>query len=394
MKRPPHPFPPGRARARRAFTLVELITATALMTVMMLGVVQIFAIVTQTAGDAQAMEFAIQQQRALFDTLYNDFNGLTREGYLRIAKGYFDVTTAVGTNAPMTAFPNIIPTLTTYKSGTMKPANTIPPPLPITLAGPAAGNCESWYGCDTLQFVSIGQFRSVAPNLPWNNPSGGANATASGAAEIMYTNNVLTPTNFLKVEPVGEPAVLVDNRKGVLMRAAWLIGTSGAAGASTDDSDQALAPWLSELQTTAQTRTNITVFTTAGVRQLRVTPFVLGAPTGAVQIRLNRVMSCCTSEFFVEWFDPGTPTTPIDNWFGAVSWTGVGSSITLASTDTNKTYGKIDPCTAGAGQKLTWPRAVRVTMAIHDPADRTPLQSNVNRYRGYAMQGVFWIKDP
>jgi hypothetical protein len=202
---------------------VELITATALMTVMMLGVVQIFAIVTQAAGDAQAMEFAIQQQRALFDTLYNDFNGLTREGYLRIAKGYFDVTTAVGTNAPLAAFPTIIPTLATYRSGTMKPANTIPPPLPITIAGAALANCESWYGCDTLQFVSIGQFRSVSPNPPWNNASGGANATASGAAEVMYTNNVLTPTNFLYVQPGGsEPNVYVDNRKGVLMRAAWL----------------------------------------------------------------------------------------------------------------------------------------------------------------------------
>lgn len=393
MKRPPHPFPPGRARARQAFTLVELITATALMTVMMLGVVQIFAIVTQAAGDAQAMEFAIQQQRALFDTLYNDFNGLTREGYLRIAKGYFDVTTAVGTNAPLAAFPTIIPTLATYRSGTMKPANTIPPPLPITIAGAALANCESWYGCDPLQFVSIGQFRSVSPNPPWNNASGGANATASGAAEVMYTNNVLTPTNFLYVQPGGsEPNVYVDNRKGVLMRAAWLIGTSGAAGASDDDHDPALAPWLSELQTATQTRTNTTLFPAPRNRQLTVTPFVLGAPTGAVQIRLNRVITCCTSEFFVEWFDPGTPTTPIDNWFGAVSWTGVGASVTLVSTDTNKTYGKIDPTTGG--QKLTWPRAVRVTMAIHDPADRTPLQSNVNRYRGYAMQGVFWIKDP
>jgi hypothetical protein len=35
-----------------------------------------------------------------------------------------------------------------------------------------------------------------------------------------------------------------------------------------------------------------------------------------------------------------------------------------------------------------------VTITIHDPDDRKALPSGDQRFRGYAMQEVFWIGDP
>jgi len=67
-----------------AFTLVELVTAASLMTIMMLGVVEIFGIITETASEADAIHFAQQQARAVFDHLDRDLRGMTREGYLKI----------------------------------------------------------------------------------------------------------------------------------------------------------------------------------------------------------------------------------------------------------------------------------------------------------------------
>jgi hypothetical protein len=41
----------------------------------------------------------------------------------------------------------------------------------------------------------------------------------------------------------------------------------------------------------------------------------------------------------------------------------------------------------------TWPRAIRVTVAIHDPSDSKPLKPG-KRAEGYAFQETFWLGDP
>jgi len=40
------------------------------------------------------------------------------------------------------------------------------------------------------------------------------------------------------------------------------------------------------------------------------------------------------------------------------------------------------------------PRALRVTLAVHDPDDRSPLPAGQARYRGYVLQEVFWLGNP
>ena len=127
------------------------------MTVIMLGVVQVFGIVMQTASDAEGIHFAQQQLRALLNRLHNDLRGMTREGYLKIIK---------------------------------LQANE-----PVYTTGP--------YSRDTLAFVTIGRCASAFAEPAYEGT----------AAEVGYTNNVRTPDNPINVD--GRP---VDARRGILGR--------------------------------------------------------------------------------------------------------------------------------------------------------------------------------
>jgi len=123
----------------RAFTLVELVTAASIMTIVMIGVVEIFGIVTQTATDAEAIHGAHQQMRATLDRLNRDLRGITPEGYL---------------------------SFTSLLTG------------------------DSKYHSDTLAFVSVGRhFGAYDPQT-----------CRAGAAEVLYTTNVRTPDIFLKIK--------------------------------------------------------------------------------------------------------------------------------------------------------------------------------------------------
>jgi type II secretory pathway pseudopilin PulG len=150
---------PNASPSARAFTLVELVTAASIMTIVMIGVVEIFGIVTQTATDAEAMHGAYQQMRATLDRLNRDLRGITPEGYLK-----------------------------------------------ITTTTPTGG--ESIYHSDALAFVSVGRY--FGTYLP--------DTCRAGAAEILYTTNVTTPNAFLKIG-----TNTLDYRRGVLARSAWLM---------------------------------------------------------------------------------------------------------------------------------------------------------------------------
>ncbi len=117
------------------FTLVELVTAAAIMSIVMLGVVEIFSIVTRTAAEAEVIHGASQQMRATLDRLNRDIRGMTREGYLKINSRQVDD-----------------------------------------------------YYSDLLTFVTIGQaYGTFNPTTP------------ADAAEVVYTTYVKTPDNFLKI---------------------------------------------------------------------------------------------------------------------------------------------------------------------------------------------------
>ena len=307
-----------RPGAAGAFTLVELVTAASLMTVMMIGVVQIFAIVTKTAGDAEGLQFAMEQSRAFFDTLHRDMEGLTREGYVRIVKGY-------------------VPHNNNLYQAT----------LPTT----------AWYGTDTLAMTSVGLWSGA-----W--ATTGSQPIAP-AAEVVYTRNVWTNTARLTVDS----KALKDERCGILGRGQWLFGGQGAAGDMDDYakvttlcnlSNMVSNPLVNRYQKPAGSTTELA---------LAVWPVTAATGTSAHPQSLQRVMACRVSEFYVEYLAYDAAT-------GDYVW-------------------KNDARDCRPGNNVGCPRAIRVTIAIHDPDDRspTPLAAGT-RYRGYAMQEVFWIGDP
>ena len=161
---------PNPSHGARGFTLVELVTAASIMTIVMIGVVEIFGIVTQTATDAEAMHGAYQQMRATLDRLNRDLRGITPEGYLKI-------------------------TNTTPTGGVIN------------------------YHSDALAFVSVGRYSGAYD--PQN--------CRAGAAEILYTTNVTTPDAFLKIG-----TNTLDYRRGVLARSAWLMGGQSDTSAAED----------------------------------------------------------------------------------------------------------------------------------------------------------------
>ncbi|MGB2755687.1 MAG: hypothetical protein WBD75_07930 [Phycisphaerae bacterium] len=280
---------PNLSHGARAFTLVELVTAASIMTIIMIGVVEIFAVVTQTAAEAEAIHGAYQQMRATLDRLNRDLRGITREG-----------------------------------------------PLQISAALPTGGDLK--YHSDALAFVSVG--RHFGAYDPEN--------CQAGAAEILYTTRVRTPTDFLRIGT--NP---VDSRRGVLARSAWLMGGDPDTSA-TETQDNAKAPYLGDLYASLGGTAPLWV----GRVSTEVTPFLPG-DTGTPDASVRRVMTTGTSEFFVEYWDNASS-----------KWTKGTKTFNPGDSD--------------------WPRAIRVTLAVHDPGDRGPPPAD-GRFKGYALQEVFWI---
>jgi len=278
---------PNASPSARAFTLVELVTAVSIMTIIMIGVVEIFAVVTKTAAEAEAIHGAYQQMRAALDRLNCDLRGITPEGYL---------------------------SFTALLTGNSK------------------------YHSDTLAFVSVGRYSGAYD--PQN--------CRAGAAEILYTTNVATPDVFLKIKEA-----TVDHRRGVLARSAWLMGGQSDSNAA-EKQDKAKASYLGDLYASLGGASPLSV----GRTYTKVWPFLPG-DTGTPDASIRRVMTTCTSEFFVEYWDGTT-------------W-------------------KNETKTFSPGSER--PRAVRVTLAVHDPDERGPLPAG-GRYEGYALQEAFWLGNP
>jgi hypothetical protein len=308
---------PTRRGGRSAFTLVELVTAAALMTIMMLGVVQIFGMITQTAGETEGYQFAAQQQRAILDTIHRDVAGMTRDGYIRISA--------------------------------------------------AALTSTAGYGNDTLALTTVGSL------------TGSWSSASAAAYETVYTTHVFTPYAMLILNSSSADSShpLMDQRCGLLGRGTWLFsGTGGNSFGYPPDEyyshgDVSKKPTLAEL---AADPTN----SMYPLDYLKVWPVASdgGYPASANAPSLRRVMASRCSEFYVEglYFSANSDPTKSDyKWshLSATSYPGL-----------NKT---------GSGY---CPRAIRVTLSIHSPDDRAPVPTASGRFRGHAMQEVYWIGDP
>ncbi len=257
--------PTGRRGARGGFTLVELVTAAALMSMMMVGVIEVFQIITEAAAEAEAISYSQQQLRGLFDTLHRDMRGLTREGYLKID--------------------------TNYCTRTSNPTQ-------------GTGTTAS-YAVHSLRFVSIGA---------WDGIFESRGETHGTAAEVCYTANVTyvpgNPSSFRQVQGRSQKE---DIRRGVIARGAWIMGGSPGAGGDVDDASQ--APYLAHVFSGgASGRANEYVY---------ISPWLEGEGLPDEPETLRRVMATCAGEFYVEYWDEvggsgtwrsqnksWTPTTP------------------------------------------------------------------------------------
>ena len=301
--------PAGQLRHRRrraqAFTLVELVTAAAIMSLVMLGVVEIFSIVTRTAADAEAIQGASQQMRAALDRLNRDIRGMSREG-----------------------------------------------PLRVSTAEPAGDNASDLYHSDVLNFVTIGQTYGTY-----------STTSVADAAEVKYTTYVKTPSAFLTID--GQP---VDYRRGVLARSAQLMsGTTGTA-------DSSAVAWLGNLLG------NPGLAYSTGPAE--VTPFL--ADSGASPDEsVRRVLATGASEFCIECYAWKCPDKNHSQLF-----LGPGSCTTCSKTLTAGWYNQTAPFTGAR------PKGLRVTLAVHDPAERGPPTRSDGRYEGYVLQEVFCLGAP
>ncbi len=335
---------PRTAKRAGGFTLVELVTAASLMTVMMLGVVEIFGIITTTANEAEGIHFAQQQMRAFFDRLHADIRGMTREGYLIIRQGRLREQGDSYSYEPQPAADEL-----------------------------GTGGA---YACDTLAFVTVGPQRSQLRDPP----------VEANCAEVVYTNYVKTPNQVLQVPGVGGGTKYLTPRRGILARGVYLLdGDSRRGSGAPAQEDQSFWDWLCDLFSEAnppltQNLAIQTVLRRAGGNYLTVWPWLeqrsasgfVTAPNMAGT--LNRVMACCVSEFYVDVFDP----EHTDNqWFRADDELYVWSKEFQADS-----------------WRQTWPRAIRVTVAVHDPGDTSEPPPGQSRFRGYAMQETYWLGDP
>ncbi len=333
--------PSAPRRPPKGFTLVELITAASLMTIMMVGVVEVFGIITQTAGEAEGIHFAQQQMRAFFDLLHNDLRAMTREGYLAIQKG------TVTTDHDLHDL-NVTPDYR-YETG----------PVSNTASGTGGVDDPREYACDLLAFVRVGPCRSQMRNPP----------EEASCAEVVYTNNVETPERILQVHHTDGDRDL-DPRRGILGRGLWLLD------GDTGDEDDSTYTFLCRLFGATASPSPPTQTET-----LWVEPVLQGENIASWSDQqdinsLNRVMASCVSEFYVEVFDPGKTGSKTNYW-----------------PEVDKTY-RWSTEFENADTIKTWPQAIRVTVAVHDPGDRARLPGDRNRYRGVVMQEVFWVGDP
>ncbi len=348
-----------RRPTRKGFTLVELVTAASLMTVMMLGVVEIFGIVATTAGDAEGVHFAHQQMRAFFDRLHSDIRGMTREGYLNITKG-----SVVPSRAGSFAY------------------------QPNSAAATGTQSIRR-YGADSLAFVTVGVCRSQMGSSPLE----------SNAAEVVYTNQVKTDgQQILRVD--GQDVTV---RRGVLARSLWIMGsTATSTGLWSGQSEHGyLCHLFAEeneriLSLQGGGRGGSTppppeLLSTRGAARegaVHVDPWVAdrAATAGSNPDSLNRVMASCVSEFYVEAF------TPVS--MGANYWHGGDDAArTYRWADTYESAG--DTIRYNTREPIqTWPQAIRVTVAVHDPGKTGDIPDGQDRYRGVAMQETFWLGDP
>lgn len=151
------------------FTIIEMIVAAVTVTVVMLGLIQVFRMATDAVSGASDAQEAYQQARGIFEMLRRDLAGLTKDGYLRIRKK--------------------------------------------ELRGKAGGETAGFYSVDCLAFTSTGTHPGVSPGISEN--------IMAPAAELVYTTLAITPgKSWLSFPWESSPHSI---RKGILARQVLIV---------------------------------------------------------------------------------------------------------------------------------------------------------------------------
>jgi len=280
------------------------------------------------------------------DAIHRDIRGFDRSGYFKIQVSDTDVSGLHG------AFTD--------------------PGIPSTPPAPGVHifweNPITWYSSDCLALTSVG-FAEGQNNTTIKRATG---------AEVVYTTNVRTPVSRLTVNNNK-----VDPRRGVLARAAWIIGPKDVTGTTSNADDTSAARVLADIGLgTGRTPDRLNrpegkdATNALAVSPVQVTPILTGggATSGGNIWQVRRAAACCASEFRIDALEIITSGTPA-----------------VARTQWTRRPWAIMPVTSADAE---CPRAIRVTVAFHDPADKRPTPGASGRYEGYALQEVFWIGDP
>lgn len=378
----------GQGVARRsgpAFTLVEIMAAMSLSVIILLGVVQVFKMATDSTSLAEATSDTYGVGRAIFTVLQKDLAAMAPEGYLYIQPSML-----------------LNPEDTRDNTGAyLKKSST---------------NTMRWYNYDCLYFTAVGRFQEMG--------TGSNNPQDSAAAEVFY--GPARRSDGGTVSPWAGSMQHADGRSVCLIRKAFLCGPTMTAAALRVNSTPTTG------QHTFLTMQQENLFSASP--SYRLTPILVGSggtyASSSAQIidvdfgsnipqpSVNYVLSERVSQFIVEfWGWDGSqykwqratlaPTQPLRKYTGPGSGTyytsrrdfsaGTGSyggaSGTEGAVDTKYLWCGYRPNPKFANQPFV-PQMLRVTVVVHPHNDQTPVYEKPYgsyQYRGDVFRQVFRV---
>ncbi|MBN2581995.1 MAG: prepilin-type N-terminal cleavage/methylation domain-containing protein [Planctomycetes bacterium] len=364
------------------FTLVEIMAAMSLAVIIMLGVVQVFRMATDSVSKAEATSDSYQMARGLFSILQKDLWATSRDGYLYVQPGML-----------------LNPDESRSSSGTY----------------PLSGDIDSTsaYNYDCLYFSAVGRFREVG--------TGSQNPDESAAAEIFYGPAYRKGKKATNpwASPEKDSDKQADARSVCLVRKAFLCeSTMGTNVVPVSGSPVTSKHTFIKMQEENTLKDMTTM-------KYRLTPLTTGAAYGysvsgspivdvydkdGFDPNVNFVLSDRASQFLVElWVWDGKAF----RWQRAAGRNrsfGEGSYWTTRRTYTSGEYAK-DTTVDSSGdldlnEKYLWcgyrpnpgfdrqpfmPQMIRVTVVIHPHSDQAPLydQPYAGVFRGDVFRQVF-----
>jgi len=379
----------GARRSGPAFTLVEIMAAMSLSVIILLGVVQVFKMATDSTSLAEATSDAYGVGRAIFRVLQKDLAALSPEGYLYIQPSMLL---------------NPEDTRDDKTGEYFKKSST---------------NTMRWCNFDCLYFTAVGRFQEMG--------TGSNNPQDSAAAEIFY--GPARRSDGSRVSPWAGSMQHADGRSVCLIRKAFLSGPTMTAAALRVNSTPTAG------QHTFLMMQAENVFSASP--SYRLTPLAVGSSgdygSSSAQIidvdfgsnmpqpSVNYVLSERVSQFIVEFWGwdgskfkwqratlapsqgmrkytgPGSGANYYTSRLDFNASTGFGGgSTTEGPVDTKYLWCGYRPNPKFANQPFV-PQMLRVTVVVHPHNDQTPLSEKPYgsyQYRGDVFRQVFRVVGP